>query len=230
MGDWLSYSITDFIPFSRDSYLQLAVRYNARFTPAVLAGQVLGLAVLLMLWWPSGWRLRLALGGFALSWLWIGWAYQIETLASLLWAGDLLGVLFALQGGLLLAAALLPFPEDEPPPMQRRLGFLLLILAILLSPPLGLLAERDWSGLAWFGSAPDPTVVATLGLAALLPDRLMSLLIPVPLLWCLYSALMKIGLDDPLWVVPAGGVIVASSLVLVGVFRVMVRQVRRLRA
>jgi hypothetical protein len=230
MGDWLSYSITDFIPFSRDSYLQLAVRYNARFTPAVLVGQMLGIAVLLLLWRANAWRLRLALAGFALSWLWIGWAYQIETLAPLLWAGDLLGMVFALQGGLLLAAAFLPFPGDEPPLMQRRAGFLLLFLAILVTPPIGLLADRDWSGLAWFGSAPDPTVVATLALAALLPARLLLLLIPVPLLWCLFSVVMKIGLDDPLWVVPAGGAAAASSFLLVGVFRFLVRQVRRLRA
>jgi hypothetical protein len=223
MADWLSYSITDFIPFSRDSYLRLAQLYNARFAPFVVFGQALGLAVLVMVWRTDAWRLRLALGGFALSWLWIGWAYQIESLAPLLWRGEVLGIAFALQSGLLMAAALLPFPGDAPPVMQRWIGFHLLLLAILLSLPLGLLADRSWSELAWFGTAPDPTAVATLGLAAMLPPRLMLLLIPLPLLWCLLAVTMQVAMADALWLLPAVGAAVSASLLVGALLRLLAR-------
>jgi hypothetical protein len=65
-----------------------------------------------------------------------------------------------------------------------------------------LTAGRPWMGVSLFGSAPDATAIGTLGLAALLAPRLRWLLLPVPVLWCLLSALLRWGLGDPLWLVP----------------------------
>ena len=99
MADWLSYSITDFLPFTQETFLRLAERYNLRFGLAVIVGGFSGILSLWLLWQPRRWRQRVVLAAFGASWLWISWAYQIEMLAPLLWAAELFALAFALQSG-----------------------------------------------------------------------------------------------------------------------------------
>lgn len=48
MADLLSFSLTDFLPFSRATYLRLFELYDARFWPVVAVGTMLGLGMM----WP----------------------------------------------------------------------------------------------------------------------------------------------------------------------------------
>ncbi|MCF7978471.1 MAG: hypothetical protein K9L82_10715 [Chromatiaceae bacterium] len=247
MADWSSYALSDFLPFSLETYQRLGLLYNARFSAAVVAGLGIGLFALLLLWRPTPLRLRLVLAGLGLCWLWISWAYQLQTLAPLLWAGELFAIAFALQSGLLLASAVYSTPRltyhREPrlahhmeprltphwvvrglavqsPAGQPRLGVWLgagmLVFAILLLPLIELAAGRPWPGLSFFGSAATPTAIGTLGLAAMLGPRLGLLLMPVPVLWCLVVSLLLLGLDDPLWALPALAVPVSLVAALLG--------------
>ncbi len=61
---------------------------------------------------------------------------------------------------------------------------------------------RVWFGLELFGSAPDPTAVATLGLMAIVRPRFAWILVILPTLWCLTSAATLAVLGDPLWPLP----------------------------
>ena len=67
-------------------------------------------------------------------------------------------------------------------PACLSLGFLSAIYP-LLAPLFG----RPWRQAEVFGITPDPTALATLGVALLAPARTMWLLLPLPLLWCLVS-------------------------------------------
>ncbi|MEA1048529.1 DUF6064 family protein [Lamprobacter modestohalophilus] len=231
MADWSSYALSDFLPFSLETYQRLGLLYNARFSAAVVAGLGIGLFALLLLWRPTPLRLRLALAGLGLCWLWISWAYQLQTLAPLLWAGELFAIAFALQSGLLLASAVYSTPRLTPhwvvrglaaqsPAGQPRLGVWLgagmLVFAVLLLPLIELAAGQPWPGLSFFGSAATPTAIGTLGLAAMLGPRLWLLLTPVPVLWCLVVSLLLLGLDDPLWALPALAVPVSLVAALLG--------------
>jgi hypothetical protein len=241
MMPWSSYALSDFLPFSLETYQRLGALYNAGFTLVVVIGLGLGLVGLFLLRRPSPWRLRLLLAGFALSWLWISWAYQLQTLAPLLWAGELFAIAFALQSGLLLAGAFwLPLPSATSPPGDARslaraegrtsvrirarirarislgLGVGLLAVAILLLPLIELAAGSAWRGLSVFGTAPTPTAIGTLGLAALLGPRGAPLLMPIPLLWCLAASLLQLGLGDPLWPIPATATLVALAALGLG--------------
>jgi hypothetical protein len=62
-----------------------------------------------------------------------------------------------------------------------------------------ILGGRTWHGLELFGSAPDPTALATLGLIVLLRPRFSWMLAILPTLWCLNSAATLAVLGDPLW-------------------------------
>ncbi|MBK5939512.1 DUF6064 family protein [Halochromatium roseum] len=231
MPSWSSYALSDFLPFSLETYQRLAELYNARFSAAVAIGLGIGLLALFSLWRPTPWRLRWVLAGFGLCWLWISWAFQLQTLAPLLWAGELFAIAFALQSGLLLASAVLSTPRlthhwvaqglapQSPVGQPQRgvwLGAGMLVFAVLLLPLIELAAGRAWLGLSCFGSAATPTAIGTLGLAAMLGPRLGWLLMPVPVLWCLVVSLLLFGLDDPLWVLPAFAVPVSLVAALLG--------------
>ena len=52
---------------------------------------------------------------------------------------------------------------NDPRALTAKVGVALFLFALLLQPLIGPLAVREWSGVELFGLAPDPTVVATLG-------------------------------------------------------------------
>ena len=84
----------------------------------------------------------------------------------------------------------------------------------MVQPLLTLLAGREWWQLEVFGVAPDPTVVATLGLL-LAASRIHWVALPIPLLWCLLGGVT-------LWVMNAADAFVlpiAAVLALLFIFR-----------
>ncbi len=216
MADWLRYSLADFLPFSRMTYLRLFELYDARFWPAAAIGLVVGLWLLWLLRSPTPGRLRLALGLLAGCWGWIAWAFLWQTYAPLLWAAPYAAAAFAAQGMLLLGVAMAPWGTGPSPRTGRgvRLGYGLLACAVLVAPPLGLWFGRSWSGLELFGNAPDPTTLATLGLLILLRHPLRALLMPIPVAWALFSGLTLLAMDDPSWPLLPGAALVVLIMVL----------------
>jgi hypothetical protein len=220
--EWLGYSLSDLLPFSRDSWLRLLELYNARYWPGALLGLALGIATLWLL--PSIGRRRLVLPGLSLCWgvcwLWVAWAFQRQTYAQLNWVGGYFAVAFALQGLLMVAIGIwasrraherahewTEAPEKaEQRPRSIRIGYGIVLFAVLALPLVGLLQGHKWQGLALFGSAPDPTAIATLGLLAMLrgtfPLPAIGLLMVIPASWCLISAATLAAMDDTLWPLP----------------------------
>jgi hypothetical protein len=208
--DWFSYGPADLVPFSRGAWLTLLGRYNQEGFGWVAAGLATVLAV--------GLLSRLALGPtpsasrtiqrllpalFGLCWLWIGWAFFHQALGTLLWAADWLAWGFAAQGLALLVAALLPLRDDATATGWRAAaGWGLLLVALIGLPLLAWATGQPWRSIGWFGGAPDPTAVATLGLLLVLPVRLGWLLLPLPLIWCLLASVLGRVLGDPLWPLP----------------------------
>jgi hypothetical protein len=63
-------------------------------------------------------------------------------------------------------------------------GVALFLMGLLLYPALAAIFGRTWKQAEVFGIAPDPTVIATVGLLLLTNGRFRWALLPVPLLWC----------------------------------------------
>lgn len=208
--DWLSYSPADLVPFSQATWRGVMAGYNRDHFPLVAAGMALGLLLLWLTARPSGWRLRLSLGVLGACWLWIAWGFFHHALGTLLWAADWLAWGFAAQGALLLLATLLPARPAVSPRWSVSPAWWLLLFAVLALPLIALAAGRPANVLGWVGTAPDPTVIATLALAAMVPGRRGWLLLPVPLLWCAASATMLAVFGDPLWWLPLAAVPIAA--------------------
>jgi len=66
-------------------------------------------------------------------------------------------------------------------------GVGLVVFALAAQPLIGPLAGRPWPQVEIFGIAPDPTVVATLGVIVLACSWPKWLLLPIPILWCVVS-------------------------------------------
>ena len=75
------------------------------------------------------------------------------------------------------------FPSGAPLRRAQIVGIALFAFALLGEPLIALLAGRSWVTIEVFGVAPDPTAVATLGIALFAGERPRVTLLIGPLLW-----------------------------------------------
>lgn len=217
MTDWLTYSASDFIPYSRATYQRLFELYNARYWPAVAAGLAIGVASLRLCGSRGCRNPRLLMAALGCCWVWIAWAFFSTAYATLNWAGPYVGGAFALNGLLLIAASGLAPPrvQSRAPDIGASVGYGLLVTGVVLWPAAQSALGRDWRGLEAFGTSPEPTVLATLGLLLLLRPRPGWVLALVPVLWSLLAAATLLVIEEPLWPVPVAAS--AAFLAMAGV-------------
>src|SRR4029077_4847944 len=77
------------------------------------------------------------------------------------------------------------------------IGYFMLAFALAGQPLLAPLQGRGWASSERFGTAPDPTAIATLGLLLLARGRSLLLLLPIPVLWCLLSGMTLQTMGEP---------------------------------
>ncbi len=189
MADWLSYGLSDFLLFSPRAYWRLFELHNAAWWPLPLVTLGVGIGVLaLAVLRPRGHVRGMALI-LGILWLWLAWGFFWQRYAAINWAAAYVAPVFALQAALLLAAAWRAPPAAPTQGVRRLIGSALIAGAVFVYPVLAPLSGRDWAGAEFFGMAPDPTVIATLGCLLQLRWRLAVTLLPIPLLWCIASGL-----------------------------------------
>jgi len=211
MADWLSYTLEDFLLFSPETYFRLFELHNAAVWPAPAVAVLLGLALLGLAASRMPWRGRAALLVLALAWAFVGFAFHLERYATINWAAPWFAAGFGVEAALLLGSALRGRPRLSSKGGRRMAGLALLVFALLLQPLVGPLLGRAWQGVELFGVAPDPTVVATLGVLAL-AERPPWHLLAIPLLWCLVggATMWAMGAPDAA-ILPAAGALALAA-------------------
>ena len=204
MEEWLSYRLGDFLMFSARTYWRLFQLQNAALWPLPLAAPLAGGAALLTALRRPGTGLRLLAALLALAWATVGWSFVWQRYAPINWGVVYLAPLFAVQA-LLLGYAAVRRVEWHPTLRDTRgmAGVALLGWGILLHPLTAPLFGRPLIGAEVVGIAPDPTAIATLGLALLLPWPLRLAASVVPALWLALSALTLHLLDAAEAALPA---------------------------
>jgi hypothetical protein len=200
MSEWWTYSLSDFLMFSSRSYYRLIESYNAAIWPAHLLALVAGLVVIVAIVRPRQHLQRSAALVLAAAWGWVAWAYHLERYAEINTAAPYFAAAFAVQALLLCWLAYRP-GNAAPAPQPQALG--LSGLAIFAYPLLALARDGgQWREAEVFGIAPDPTVVATLGM--LLAWRAPAIFWLIPVSWCLVSGatLMELKIVHA-WLLPA---------------------------
>jgi Family of unknown function (DUF6064) len=190
MGEWLTYSLADFLLFSPRTYYRLFELYNRAVWPAQVAALAVGAAILVLLRRAEA-ATRIVVATLAAGWLWVAWAYHLQRYDSINWAASYYAVAFGAEALLLAWAALRLTLRTNPT------GLALFLFALVLQPLIGPLLGRPWAQVELFGLAPDPTAVGTLGLVLLADGRVRWELLAIPLLWSIVTGLTLWAMGSP---------------------------------
>lgn len=214
MAEWGSYSLEDFLLFSPRVYWRMFALHNEALWPLHLAALLTGLAVV---WWtarPRPWSGRLVAVALALVWAWVAWSFLWSRYATINWAAPWLAAGFALQALLLLGLGALGsgVPRGARPPTPRAIGWALLLYGLLLHPVTGMIAGHPPAAAELFGIAPDPTAIATLGLAVLMTGAATACAVmALPLAWCAVSWATLHTMGGPEGAIPATAAVLAVA-------------------
>jgi hypothetical protein len=213
MSEWWTYRPADLLMFSPETYYRLFELYNADVWPAQIIVLGAGFAIFVLMFRGPGGRGHAIAALLAAAWLAVAWAYFVERYASINLAAPYFAWGFAAQTVLTAVSGVLMgrLAFNDPRALTAKVGVALFLFALLLQPLIGPLAVREWSGAELFGLAPDPTVVATLGVLVA-ADRVRWELFVIPVVWCAITGatLWTMGSPEAL-LMPAAGL---SSLIL----------------
>jgi hypothetical protein len=188
MSEWWTYRLSSFLLFSPRTYFRLHELFNADIWPLQLVALVLGMAiVVLATTTPRSSSSRAIALILAVGWLFVAWAWELRRYATINWAAIYFAAAFALQAIVLIGAALVGKLSLAGPRTSRTyIGLAMVLFAVLVQPFIGVLAGRTLWQSQFFGVAPDPTVVATLGVL-IAAQRSSWILWVVPIAWCAIS-------------------------------------------
>jgi hypothetical protein len=205
MEDWLSYTPSDFLLFSARTYYRLFELYNRAIWPAQILALLLGFVILWRLHRASLRQGSVVMGILAVGWLWTAWAYLVEHYDTINWAARYFAIGFVIEAVLLIWTGVVRNRLSFKPyrDWTSLTGMGLFLFALAVQPLIGPLVGRDWTQTEIFGVAPDPTVLATLGILLIRDKRPPWGLMIIPLLWCGLSGatLWTMGSSDA-WVMP----------------------------
>jgi hypothetical protein len=204
MSEWWTYTPTDFLMFSARTYYRLFELYNAAVWPLQIVVLALCVAILMLIVRETACNGRAIAAILGALWLFVAWAYLLERYDTINWAGRYLAIGFALQAALLAWTGIVRDRlRFDLRGIVGKIGIAVVVFAIVVYPLIAPLAGRPWTQAEFFGLAPDPTAIATLGvlLAATRPHWL---LLVIPLVWCTFSGLTLWTMEQPeAWVVAA---------------------------
>jgi Family of unknown function (DUF6064) len=198
MSEWWTYSLSDFLLFSPRTYYRLFELYNLAVWPWHALAIVLGLAVLI-LWLRGGaWQGRIVAGILAACWLFVAWAYLLARYDSINWAASYFAAGYAVEALLLVWTGVIRnrLSLRSSRDVAGAAGLCIFVFALFAWPLVGRLLGRPWLQAEIFGIAPDPTVVATLGVLSA-ADRTHWELLVIPLLWCAISGATLWTMQSP---------------------------------
>jgi hypothetical protein len=198
MSEWWTYSLSDFLLFSPRTYYRLFELYNLAVWPWHVLAIVLGLAVLVLWLLGGAWQGRTIAAILATCWLFVAWAYLLARYDTINWAASYFAASYAIEALLLVWTGLIRNRLSLRPGRDAAgaAGLCIFVLALFAWPLVGRLFGRPWPQAEIFGIAPDPTVVATLGVL-IAADRTHWELLFVPLLWCAISGATMWAMQSP---------------------------------
>jgi hypothetical protein len=222
MAEWLTYSLSDILPFSREAYYRLFALHNDALWPTPIVTAVLGFGLVALVLRDGRQTNRPIAGVLAGCWLLVAWAFHWERYTPINQAAPYFAAGFALQALLVawfgVARGSLRFRAGRD--IASRVGLSLVLFAVVAHPLIGVLVGRAWGEAAIFGIAPDPTVVATFGLLLIARGWVRWALLPIPVIWCAINGAIAWTLDA--WdgaIAPSVAVLVLAGLTARGVIR-----------
>jgi hypothetical protein len=194
MSEWWTYTLSDFLLFSSKTYYRLLELHNAALWPAHLAAMAAGVAILFLIMRPSPWQRPIIGTLLALAWLSVAWFYFHRRYQTINWTADYASIAFAIEAGLFILWATSRESFAAHVSRRGRFAMALVVYALVFQPLIGPFLGRSWAGIEIFAIAPNPTVAASLAIIAYVGSRLRWLMMIVPLLWCIVTALTEFAI------------------------------------
>lgn len=207
MEVWTSYSLTDLLLFSPSTYFRLFELLNAALWPAQVLLLAAGAALIVLTRRPTGFSISAICALLACLWATVAWWFLYQRYVPIHPVAIWFTVAFVVQSLSLMFVGIATHDRlrlrgwgDAPASLP---GLLLLVYALGVHPFIGVMAGNPWAGGELFGLAPDPTALGTLGVLLMATGLTGRLLMLMPLLWCLVSALtfmameLRYGLSTP---------------------------------
>jgi len=214
MSEWWTYHLSSFVLFSPRSYLRLLERYNDDVRPLQLVTMAAAIAIVLWARSRRSWPSRAIPLALASMWLLVALAFHVRRYATINWAAQYFAIAFVAEA-LVLAwvgtvRGRLRFGVHRS--LQQRAAYVIVAAALAGVPLAEWLAGREWRQLEWFGVAPDPTVIGTLGMLLLASHKPPWATLVIPLLWCGVNGAFQwaLGLRDAL-ALPLTAVLVLAT-------------------
>ena len=197
MSEWWTYRAEDFLLFSPRVYWRMFELHNAALWPLHLLMLGAGVIIILLIARRPGTGARWVAFILAICWIFVGWLFLWNRYAAINWAAAYVAPAFAVEGALFILVSLRDGIAFGRRGLAGWTGYLILGFALAGQPLLAPLQGRGWTLSEVFGIAPDPTAMATLGVLQLARGRMLPLLLPIPVLWCLLSGLTLQTMGEP---------------------------------
>lgn len=173
------------LSFTAEVFISLLGQYNGAIWPAQIVAGLLGLGALILACRPAKGSGRAVAAILAAAWLWVAIVFHWTYFATISFVAPVAAACFAIQAAALLWCGV--FRGGLAFRFRRDLagwcGLGLGLFALTVHPLLGGLAGRPWQGAEWFGVAPGPTAICTIGVLLLVDGRRPLGLMVMPLLW-----------------------------------------------
>ena len=157
------------IPYSAEAFLEVLAVYNQTVWPGQLTALFLSALLLRLLLFPRKGSNRVISGFLALGWLWTGLIVMDLHLIQLNWAARYFGIIFGIQGLLLIWSGLIKdrLRSHGDKSAASWAGLFLVVFALIIYP-LGVLLVHGLASVQLAGLAPTPLTILTMGVLLLL--------------------------------------------------------------
>ena len=173
------------LPFTHDAFFALFGQYNAAVWPLALLFYLLAALCVALMFRPGRWATLIVSGTLAAMWAVNGVGYHWLFFREINPAATLFAVVFVVQAMLLivLPARRPAFRYSVEADARSGVGLLLVLFATVLYPLWGWLAGHGWPEMPFFGVAPCPTTIFTVGVLLTGTWHVARWLLILPGLW-----------------------------------------------
>jgi hypothetical protein len=216
MSEWWTYTLSDFLLFSPRTYYRLFELHNAAWWPVHVVAVAGGVAIVVLArrGGPAAGRAVAAM--LAVAWAWVAWAFLWQRYATINWAAPWLAAAFVVQAVLFGIFAIRPsgLALASARASLVHTGLAVAACGVLAYPLVAIALGRGIAAAEVFGMAPDPTVLATLGILVLAAPAARLALLPIPLAWCAMTGATLWTMGSPeWWLLPAAAVLSVAAAI-----------------
>lgn len=194
MSEWWTYRPSDLLMFAPRTYWRLFELHNESLWPTQVLTALLAIYLAVALWTGRMGAVRAGMALLAACWALVAWTFLWQRYAPINPAAGAFALGFALQAVTLLMLSLAGSLGVVNEVARQRTGLTLVAWAALLHPWLAAITGRPGSQAEFFGLAPDPTAIGTLGVLLCVTSShravrsLLAATWGVALIWCAVSA------------------------------------------